>query len=64
MRNPGPFAGIGRGGMLAVVGLILISPVGEWLIKGIGWVLIVMGLFAAATGIYYWIRGPRRDGYL
>ena len=47
-----------------MVGLILISPVGEWLIKGIGWILIVMGLFATTISIFYWIRGPRRDGYL
>jgi hypothetical protein len=59
MRKPGPFAGIGCGGMLAVVGLILISPVGEWLIKGIGWVLIAMGGFIVVTGVYLWIRGPR-----
>ena len=64
MGSQGPGAGIGCGGLVAVVGLILISPVGEWLIKGIGWILIVMGLFAATTSIFYWIRGPRRDGYL
>lgn len=63
-NNKGPSAGIGCGVLLAIVGLILVSPVGEWLIKGIGWILIVMGLFAATTGIYFWIRGPRKDGYL
>jgi hypothetical protein len=64
MGNAGPGAGIGCGGLVAVLGLILVSPVGEWLIKGIGWILIIMGVFAAATGVYYWIRGPRRGGYL
>jgi uncharacterized membrane protein YidH (DUF202 family) len=46
------------------MGLILVSPVGEWLIKGIGWVLIVIGVLVVVTGIYQWMKGPRRDGYL
>lgn len=64
MGNAGPGAGIGCGGILAVFGLILVSPVGEWLIKGIGWILIIAGVFAIATGIYYWLRGPRGGGYV
>ena len=64
MGSAGPGAGIGCGGLVVVLGLILVSPVGEWLIKGIGWILIIMGVFAAATGVYFWIRGPRRDDYL
>ena len=40
MGNTGPVAGIGCGGLVAIMGLILVSPVGEWLIKGIGWILI------------------------
>ncbi len=50
MGNAGPGAGIGCGGLVAVAGLILITPVGEVLIKGIGWIFIILGLFAAATG--------------
>ena len=64
MGNSGPGAGIGCGGLVVVLGLILVSPVGEWLIKGIGWILIIMGVFAAATGVYFWIRGPHKDNYL
>ncbi|MCH8989998.1 MAG: hypothetical protein IIA92_14495 [Chloroflexi bacterium] len=64
MGNAGPGAGIGCGGLVAVLGLVLVSPVGEWLIKGIGWILILMGVFIAVTGVYYWIRGRRRSGYL
>ncbi len=64
MGNAGPSAGIGCGGILAVFGLILASPVGEWLIKGIGWILIVVGVFAVATGIYYRIKGPRGGGWV
>tara|TARA_B100001013_G_scaffold270639_1_gene171814 strand:- start:183 stop:365 length:183 start_codon:yes stop_codon:yes gene_type:complete len=57
-------AGIGCGGILAVLGLVLVSPVGEWLIKGIGWVLIVVGLLVGVTGVYQWMKRPRRSGYL
>lgn len=60
--SAGPSAGIGCGGVVAVLGLILVSPVGEWLIKGIGWMLIAIGLFAVITGIYYWMKGPRGGG--
>ena len=64
MSNAGPGAGIGCGGLVAVLGLVLVSPVGEWLIKGIGWILILTGVFIGVTGVYYWIRGRRRGGYL
>ena len=57
-------AGIGCGGILAVLGLVLVSPVGEWLIKGIGWVLVVVGLLVGVTGVYQWMKRPRRSGYL
>jgi len=57
-------AGIGCGGILAVLGLVLVSPVGEWLIKGIGWVLIVVGLLVGVTGVYQWMKRPRRNGYI
>ncbi len=64
LGGAGPGAGIGCGGLVAVLGLILVSPVGEWLIKGIGWILILMGVLIVVTGVYLWIKGPRRDGYL
>ena len=64
MSSAGPGAGIGCGGIMAVLGLILVSPVGEWLIKGIGWVLILLGVFIVVTGVYLWMKGPRRSGDL
>ncbi len=53
----GPSAGIGCGGLLFLLGLILVSPVGQWLITGIGWLFVLIGLFSIATGIYFWIKG-------
>ena len=64
MGAAGPRAGRGWGGVVAFVGLGLVSPVGEWLMKGTGWSLIFLGICIAVTGVYYWIRGPRRGGYL
>jgi len=31
---------------------------------GIGWVLIVVGVLVVVTGVYQWMKRPRRDGYL
>ena len=64
MGRAGPGAGIGCGGLVAVLGLILVSPVGEWLIKGIGWLLIFTGVLIVVTGVFYWMRGRRRGRYL
>ena len=64
MGNAGPRAGIGCGGILAVLGLVLVSPVGEWSIKGIGRVFILIGVLVVVTVVYKWIRGSRRGGYL
>ena len=61
LGGTGPSAGVGCGGLLFLLGLLLISPVGEWLIKGIGWLLIVMGVFVLGTGIYFWMKGSRDD---
>ena len=64
MGSAGPGVGIGCGGIVAVLGLILISTVGAMLIKGIGWIFILFGVFIVITGIYYWLKGPRKGRYL
>jgi hypothetical protein len=48
--------------LLFLLGLILVSPVGEWLIKGFGWLFVVIGLLIIASGIYFWMKGSRNDG--
>ena len=56
----GPY--IGCGTFLALVGMVLLSDVGVWLVKGFGWFAIVFGVLFVVTGIYYWLasqRGPR-----
>ncbi|MQF66964.1 hypothetical protein FIM07_00810 [SAR202 cluster bacterium AD-802-F09_MRT_200m] len=59
MGGVGPGSGIGCGGLIFVLGLILVSPVGEWLIKGIGWLLILIGVLIIMGAIYLWMRGSR-----
>jgi len=59
MGGIGPGSGIGCGGLIFVLGLILVSPVGEWLIKGIGWLLILIGVLIIMGAIYLWMRGSR-----
>ncbi len=52
---------IGFGASLMLFGLILLTPVGVWLVKAVGWLSLVVGLILLATGIYYWgIRFRRR----
>ena len=50
---------IGCGSILALFGLILLTPVGIWLVKAAGWISIVLGLIFVAAGIYYWLAGAR-----
>ena len=59
MGGVGPGSGIGCGGLIFVLGLILVSPVGEWLIKGIGWLFILIGILMIVGAIYLWMRGSR-----
>ena len=59
MGGVGPGSGIGCGGLIFVLGLILVSPVGEWLIKGIGWLFILIGVLVILGAIYLWMRGSR-----
>ncbi len=62
MGNAGPSAGIGCGGIVFIFGLILVSPVGEWLIKGIGSLFIIAGVLIFGSAIYFWMKGSRRGG--
>ena len=64
MGSAGPGVGIGCGGIVLGICTILISPVGWGLVKGIGWIFILFGVFIVITGIYYWLKGPRKGRYL
>ena len=55
----GPVPAIGCGVLIALFGLILLTPVGVWLVKALGWISVVLGLIIVATGVYYWLRSSR-----
>jgi uncharacterized membrane protein len=45
---------------LAAIGAVLISPVGEWIIKGIGWLTLGLGVLVVVLTIISWLtRRPR-----
>lgn len=57
----GPGCGLMAGVWLAAIGAVLISPVGEWIIKGIGWLLLGIGVLVVVLTIVGWLTGRRRD---
>jgi predicted tellurium resistance membrane protein TerC len=54
---------IGCGSALVLFGVILLTPVGVWLVKAVGWLSVVAGLTLLATGIYFWAIRFRRRYY-
>ena len=56
----GPGCGLVAGVWLAAIGAILISPVGEWIIKGIGWLTLGIGVLVIILTIIGWLTGKRR----
>ena len=57
--------GLGCGWMagvwLAAIGAVLISPVGEWIIKGIGWLLLGIGVIVVVMTLWSWLTSRRRE---
>jgi hypothetical protein len=58
----GPGCGLLAGVWLAAIGGVLISPVGEWIIKGIGWITLGLGVLVIVLTIISWMIGGRRRG--
>lgn len=59
----GPGCGLMAGVWLAAIGAVLISPVGEWIIKGIGWITLGLGALVIIMTLAGWLtsRGRRDD---
>ena len=57
LGGAGGGAVIGCGALFVLFGLILLTPVGVWLVKAVGWISVVLGLGIVATVVYYWFRG-------
>ena len=56
----GPGCGLMAGVWLAAMGAVLISPVGEWIMKGIGWLMLGIGGLVIVLTIFSWLKGRRR----
>ncbi len=54
---------IGCGSLLALFGLVLITPFGVFLVKAVGWISLTVGIIVAATGVYAWVIKFRRRHY-
>ncbi len=59
-----PGCGLMAGVWLVAIGAVLISPVGEWIIKGIGWITLALGALVIVMTVVGWLtsRGRPRDG--
>ena len=55
----GPGCGLMAGVWLAAIGALLISPVGEWIIKGIGWLLLGIGVLVVVITLVGWLTRRR-----
>ena len=50
----GPGCGLVAGVWLTAIGAVLISPVGEWIIKGVGWLTLGLGVLVILMTIVIW----------
>ena len=55
----GSGAYIGCGAFLVILGLLLLSPLIDWLITALGYISIALGGIAVVLGILSWLFGPR-----
>jgi len=53
-RANGAAGAIGCGLALVCLGLFLLTPVAVFLLKGVGWALIVLGVLLAILGAWAW----------
>ena len=58
-RAVGPAGGLGCGLALFFLGLFLLSPIAVLLIKGVGWILVIVGVVIAALALWAWFRMRR-----
>lgn len=51
---------LGCGALLVLLGLALLSPLVDWLVTGLGFFTIGLGLVLVTAGVIYWLTGYRR----
>ena len=55
-RANGAAGAIGCGLAIVCLGLFLLTPVAIFLLKGLGWTLVVVGALLAALGAWTWLK--------
>ena len=60
LGGAGPGPALGCGALLVLLGIILISPVGVFLITALGWVAAATGVLLMVAGILSWLSSNRR----
>ena len=53
-RATGAAGAIGCGLALLCLGLFLLTPLATLLLKGVGWMLVVVGILLGALGVWTW----------
>ena len=53
-RATGAAGAIGCGLALLCLGLFLLTPLAALLLKGVGWMLVVVGILLGALGVWTW----------
>ena len=56
-RTNGAVGAIGCGLAIVCLGLFLLTPVAVFLLKGLGWTLVAVGVVLAALGAWTWWKG-------
>ena len=60
LGGSGPGPALGCGGLLVLLGIILISPIGAFLITTLGWVSAAAGVLLIVLAILSWLTNNRR----
>ena len=55
----GPTGALGCGLALFFLGVFLLTPLAVFLIKGVGWLLVVIGVFVCVLALWSWFRRRR-----
>lgn len=55
-RATGAAGAIGCGLAFLCLGLFLLTPVAVLLLKGVGWILVAVGVLLAALGAWTWLK--------
>lgn len=56
LQAAGPAGALGCGLALLFLGMFLLTPLAVFLIKGVGWALIAIGVLLSALALWSWFR--------